>query len=911
MIKSRKLALVDCMLLTAFFLSGFAALGYEFLWTRLLIVFLGTEMLGIIGVLTGFFGGLALGAYFLDGYIRRCRRPQVWFAVFECIVAGFAIISPFLYHAIGRVVPPLIGPFIGNNDSVWSLLCCVGLAAVAMLPGTFFMGATFPALFETRRRLIAEDSSHRGVGRLYAANTAGATLGILVSVFFVFPAIGLVSGSVVLAALGVAAAALTIVVAGREVIEPRRADTGSKETAPRRMTRIEKRRLTRQRARSAVATESPLGIPPRLLWLLVFGSGLAGIGLEVIGSRVLAQNLLNTVYTFAAILSVYLVGTTLGAYLYTLLLGRLASRHSATLLVYLLGSLLVAVAGAFVSLPLTAQVVPTLVGSVGIRLGLRYAEVVNACLVYFVPTIIMGALFSHLVACMSRYGVGRAYAVNTLGGTCAPIVFGLFAITAFGYRVTFLLVLVSYALLFYLVTFAVRVRWRWQLLPVVVVLASVFLGPRTLNLIPLPDDVDLLMEHQGLMGVTMVTQYRQRNPDNGIYPRTLQVNGIRYMGGNLGFVEARMGRLGFLMQPQAKDVLVLGVGTGSTLGALVSTPVEHVDAIEIVPSVLESLSFFDAFNRQVRRDRRFTLHAADARRFIASSSKTYDLIVGDLFHPDRDGASSLFSQEHFQAVRSRLRSDGLYLQWLPLHQLNENTLATIVQAFLSVFPNVHSVLAHYNVDTPIFGLLGRTETPSAAAEAASTLALLRRHVEPEFEGIEDLLATYMLDHRGLQQLSQGAPINSDLHPHVLFDAPEVGYDIRGVHIDSLVQRLLALRRVAPEGFPESWSVDARRSVLKSASRYAEAVGQYLEALLLMRASSGNGPSPQLPVAVQEKMLQAYAVDPSVSAIRGHLFGLARENPERAQAIFEAMLEITPDNERVEQEYRSFRRAEGR
>ncbi len=73
----------DRLLLLAFVLSGTAALGYEILWTRLLSLALGAETLGVLGVLAGFFGGLALGAWVLHRHARSVRRPVRLFILLE------------------------------------------------------------------------------------------------------------------------------------------------------------------------------------------------------------------------------------------------------------------------------------------------------------------------------------------------------------------------------------------------------------------------------------------------------------------------------------------------------------------------------------------------------------------------------------------------------------------------------------------------------------------------------------------------------------------------------------------------------------------------------------------------------------------------------------------------------------
>src|SRR5262245_11711136 len=54
--------------------SGFAGLGYEIVWTRVLSLALGTEMMAVLGAVTGFFAGLALGAFLLD---RRSEERRV------------------------------------------------------------------------------------------------------------------------------------------------------------------------------------------------------------------------------------------------------------------------------------------------------------------------------------------------------------------------------------------------------------------------------------------------------------------------------------------------------------------------------------------------------------------------------------------------------------------------------------------------------------------------------------------------------------------------------------------------------------------------------------------------------------------------------------------------------------------
>ena len=86
------------------------------------------------------------------------------------------------------------------------------------------------------------------------------------------------------------------------------------------------------------------------------------------------------------------------------------------------------------------------------------------------------------------------------------------------------------------------------------------------------------------------------------------------------------------------------------------------------------------------RSHRLHVMAADARRFVRASRERYDVIVADNFHPARSGSGSLYTVEHFRAVRARLAADGVFCQWLPLHQLDLDTLRSIVRSFIAVYP---------------------------------------------------------------------------------------------------------------------------------------------------------------------------------------------------------------------------------
>ena len=113
------------------------------------------------------------------------------------------------------------------------------------------------------------------------------------------------------------------------------------------------------------------------------------------------------------------------------------------------------------------------------------------------------------------------------------------------------------------------------------------------------------------------------------------------------------------------DVLILGAGSGTDVAAAVRNGVQHVDAVEIDPTILRL-----GLQRHPERpysDPRVTLINDDARHFLRTTNKKYDLVVFALIdsltlQSSFSGVrleSYMFTEESFRAVRDRLEPDGV------------------------------------------------------------------------------------------------------------------------------------------------------------------------------------------------------------------------------------------------------------
>jgi spermidine synthase len=872
----------DGRLLLAFLLSGVAALGYELLWTRLLALSLGSESLGVLGVLAGFFGGLALGSFLFHDRARRSPNPLRLFATLEVVAALFAAVSPHLLHALATSLPQWLGSTAGDNDTALALSLSVAVAGITLLPATICMGATLPAMVEARRRARPHDLDGRGLGRLYGANTLGATAGVLVTVLALLPAVGMTWGAIVLSACGLVAAGLALHW-GKDVSIDRKPEQEAE----------------RPEIDCSRDPDQDVLKEPWLLYVVLFGTGLAGVGLEVLGVQILSQILQNTVYTFANVLAVYLVGTALGAWIYQRFAAAAVAGRPAIVTAAFMVALGLSVAVAAAVLGISPELLRALAPAGSDISRHLVAELVLATAVFFVPTLLMGAAFSHIVGLLADRGVGRAYALNTLGAALAPFVFGLWVLPETGYTDAFYTVAYAYLVLFGIFTWFRRFRPAWQIGAILLVIATTAAGPRDLVLVEEPEGWDLVERHETLLGVVLVSE---QEVVKGRKWRRLQVGRHFRMGGALAFGERRMGHIPLLLAPQTERGLFIGVGTGATLGAAQSFPFEHVEAVELVPAVLEAMHLFSEVNLSVRDDARFDFHAADARRYLAASEHKYDVIVADLFHPARDGAGSLYSLEHFETARAHLAEGGLFAQWLPLYQLDEPNLKVVIRTFLAAFDEVHSFLAIYNAQTPALALIGRVPDGTDDVLRVDLERLEQRLAEPVYRGLlelEEMLGAYMLDRDALADFAGPGKLNRDLDPVLLFDAPRSAYEDRDDLSYGGLAALLPHRSRLPPDLLESAHDGRAHKMQEEVATYAAAITHYLEGEI-DRVRAGG--SERVPMSSIESYLAAYDVQPGFAPARGILYRLASQSPELGDAILPAMYERTPDDVRLQRTY---------
>jgi len=837
--------------------SGAAALGLQMSWMRLFSLGLGQELPSTLGVLTAYFAGLAAGSRWGGRWLDRLSSPGARCALLEVLTGGWALLTLVILPRVTEASWHWLGPAPGAGLH-WAVSLLSPL--VVLLPATLSLGAMMPAM---ERLFSAFRADGARVGPLYGFSTLGAVIGVLGSVLWVQSRWGL-SGSVIRCAGLQGLSAALFLWAGRPM-----------------------------RSKGSLVAEEWQGGPElgtsRLAVMLAV-SGLLGIGFEVLVTRLLSQVFENTVFTYAAILAAFLGFTAVGGFLQN----RFAP-NARRALGWLLPAVALGLAASGWILRQTPMLVTILRGAlwhdgVPVWASASFAsEFLVASAVVALPATAMGLVFASLATEAARHPgfLGKAVSWNLLGSALAPAMVALGLVPTIGTRWSWCLLGLGYLALMPDGRRSASLRVPWS--PVMAAVTAVMaLGslPRDLHLQEPPPGGRIATLREGPTDtVTTVVQAENH--------RILRINQRFTMGGTASaLAERRHGHLPLLLHPAPRRALFLGVGTGISFAALDAHPDLMAEGVELVPEVAEAMPEFAPHNAHGDR---LTVHVADARRFVRATARRYDVVIADLFHPARDGAAGLYTREHFQAIRDRLTDGGLFCQWLPLFQLDAETLKVIIATFLEVYPDSSALLLRLNADTPVLGLVGtaggwkgsviqpgwadslesRLRQPGLA-EALRPLALAE---------VLPVMGTWFADSQTLREYSLGAEINTDDHPVLLFLTPRTlgPMPARG---QALLSELLML----PRPVPESLSAGRTAAWGDRLRTYFEARDAHLRALIA--ESEGR------PDEAEQGFLHSVSLSadftPGYAQLITRASLRARADPEGARRLLDQLTRVRPE-----------------
>lgn len=789
---ARSSRLVLALVLICFGFSGLAGLVYQIVWARYLALFLGHTSYAVVAVLVAFMGGLALGNAWCGGRADRSRRPLRLYAQLELGIGLYALAFPAYYSfcdasfvALARHLTPGSGALLGLKFT-FSLL--------TILPPTVLMGATFPVLTRFAARSLAELQPR--VAALYAINSAGAVAGCLLADFWWIPTFGLpatvVTGAAINLLVGAVAWGLSIRIReGAEthpLVVPPSSGSGPNSA------------LTPAPAEAGTTNESLLTGPELRLVLVGIGlSGFVAMLYEVAWTRMLAMALGSSTHAFSLMVATFITGITVGSWLVSQWKNPRRSLEAFACAELALAATLFGSMFFYERLPFWFVRLAMLLARRDEAYPLYQGLQALICFaVMFVPTVCLGMtlpLVSRLATQeMSQTGrcVGRVFAVNTLGTVLGAAVTGLWLMPALGLARTFAVGVMLNALIGVMILGRRIPGLSWKLsLATPPVLASLlgFAGwqweqpwqrafsnglwryqavPDTLEKVRDISAEETVEYYRDGAGATVSVLGSGQSTNRH---RSLKVNGKTdaSTGSDL-LTQLLIGHVPLLLRPDATQVLVIGLGSGMTGGAVLRHPaVQHLDVVEISPEVAQAARLFAEHNDRVLDQPRTRLVVEDAKTFLKVTAQDYDVIISEPSNPWMAGVAGVFSQEYFKSCRARLRPGGLMVQWLQLYETNDRVFDLVVRTFSSVFPNL-SVWTGAPGDLLLIG----SEAPLTVDLDALALEFHRPEMAADLKRFPITRLPVLLSHElisgrnGPFLASAAGPIHSDFHPRLEF-----------------------------------------------------------------------------------------------------------------------------------------------
>ncbi len=749
-------------------LTGFAGLVYEVTWQRYLATLLGAQSEATAAILAVFLGGLSFG-YALFGRISRrethrgeAMRPGRLLAIYGAVEAAiglYALAFPVLFALVQAASTRLAIP---NPALAFAL--DVLFAVLLIGPPTVLMGATIPMLTQGMTRSLAEATRWHAL--VYGFNTVGAFAGALAAGFWLIPSHGLVGTLRAMALVNLVAGAAFGLLARR----------GGRAAAP------------------PAGQPGPATVAGFAIYAWVAGLvGFAMLTLQTVLIRLGGLSLGSSQFTFSLVVAVFVLCIAIGSLLVSLL-PRISTRlllANQSLLALYLGLLYLVME----DVPYATHVLRSLVRSDPHGMWLFFPVIFAALLALIGPPVMMSGavlplLFHHLRRETADLGAvaGRLYSWNTVGSVAGALFGGyllFFWLDLEGvFRVAVGALVVAAGLL------ALQVS-QWRHLALIPVLPALL----ALALLPVWSTYKLSVgafrfrtaEPATYQGAEAFYEERQRRTGEKILfykddpIASVAVREFRYGdetsrailsngksdGALIGDYPtmALAALIPALFAEKAERVFTIGWGTGVTVGELAALEsVKEVHVAEISSGVIDAAPWFEHGNLGASRNPKVEIVRTDAYRALHQSRGDYDIIVSEPSNPWVAGVEMLFSREFLEAARDRLAPGGVYVQWFPTYETDDETVALVLRTFTSVFPDN----AIWYTTGPDLLLLGFKSPGTGDLER-----ILERIVRPDFvAGFEragvanaaSLLAHELIPRGVVGSLDLAGPVHTLLHP---------------------------------------------------------------------------------------------------------------------------------------------------
>lgn len=794
-----------------FFLSGAAALIYQVAWVRSLTLIFGGSHLAVTVVLSVFMTGLAVGGYAIGRHADSVKKPLQLYSFLELGIALFALI----FIALMKVYPPIYIFLVQIKDDsqLYIFLIRIVFSVAALIIPTTLMGGTLPLM---TRFLSGQPDRVRGrISFLYALNTFGAVTGAILAGFVLLKYYSVSSALYTAISINVLVGIAAVVLQSKVHIVMDYENSVRKQNDPEQLKTSESARSQQNRKSKKDTDESiPIGKPSEFMLpmrLVLWGIGVSGfcaLGYEVLWTRVLSIIFGASVFSFTIVLAAFLSGIAMGSELYGILPKIFGERNRGIrssvfwfgIVQIVIGVSSLVASSYIIYLPsgivqLTAFFSKMDMDIFEVR---AWASFSLAFMFMVIPAFFMGVAFPLAVKAHAEYkrrvgsAVGEVLAYNTIGAILGAAISGFLLIYFLGIERSLELITAINVSLGLLVLASLRNSKMLKLsaLGLGLVLVLFFIVDRDdlriwdTNYFAVyqsthPEgfdtqekiqrslsQVELLYYGEGVESIVSSFKTADGNQifmTNGRVEASLQLSDVQN--------QFALGHIPMLLNRTPKNILVVGTGSGMTLGATSVYPnIEQITLAEIEPKVIGVAKTFKKYNHHVLDNSRLKIIFNDGRNFLMTSKQKYDVITADPIHPWFRGAGYLYTSEYFKIASQHLQPGGIICQWLPLYDMTAKNIKSIVKTFAGSFK--YTMMWGTDVDAQLVGSNSPIIIDKAELEKKIADPIINDDLKRAGMGsVTDFLNHFVMGTKGMSELGQDGILNTDDNLYLEFSAP--------------------------------------------------------------------------------------------------------------------------------------------
>lgn len=777
-----------------FFLSGATGLVYEVIWVRLTGLVFGNTSHAISTVLGAFMAGLALGSWKLGRQADRTPNPLRLYGLLEIGIGISSALVPLVFRALDHfywTIAPAVSAIPGGGGMVR-----FGTSFVVLITPTFLMGGTLPVL--TRFFTERLEEVERKVSVLYALNTFGAAAGSLLAALVLIPGIGNIRTTLIIAGVNIVIGLFAVAMSSR----------GGEKWGQTPVSEPQEIGVSPHFSADEIRSSSPSA--DRLVLMTLAVSGFVSMMYEVSWTRALTAIIGSSTYAFSIMLVTFLIGIALGS----TIIGR--RKPAATLRLLGLLQLGVAIGGVvfLVGYLLAPYALLALIRAFSYSFpAVLTVQFILCAALMILATLCMGAsfpiasqLYSSKFTILGR-SIGNIYSVNTVGAIIGSLAAGFVLMPLIGTERTIVAGLFfNSAIALLLLTEVKGARLAQGIAVGLLLVATVSMRG---GLFWKPESMD--------RGVLVYSRAIDARPELTMSEHYEDTDVVYFKEGNNATISVRKGEnylalrtngkvdasnrddmitqltVGWLpgfYHPNPKDALVIGYGSGVTVGAVTSIKdIENIDCVEIEPAVYGAGPWFSSINRRSYENPKVHLIFNDARNYMNTTRKQYDIIISEPSNPWIAGVASLFTAEFYDRAAQVLKPDGIFAQWIQLYELDPEDLRMILYEVQRKFPEV----SVWVTDSDLIIIASPRPQQLNMARVANIV-----HADPSMirdfrdflhtDQPEGLLGYYVMSSDAVRQFASKARRNTDDHPLLEFHAPrQLFTDTRDLNRDLLYE----------------------------------------------------------------------------------------------------------------------------